>query len=300
MRRALVASALGLSAVAASRGVALCKAQATGADVGAPRPSPGTPPRLVGKTFVVTGGTSGVGEAVAMRLAREGCAGVTIVGRSEERGARVCAQLDELGCKALFVKADMASVADVQAVVPAHARAFGSLDGLVNCAGDTARGSIGDQAVEDWDRLFAVNARAPFLLTQAASNYMRETGTCGSIVNIITITSHGGQPYLCGYAASKGACVALTRNTAHALRHDRIRVNGINIGWTNSAAEHATQLAQGAGEDWLERAAARVPFGRLVEPADIAALAAYLLSPEAGVMTGAIIDMDQMVIGAYD
>lgn len=240
------------------------------------------------------------GEAVATRLASEGCAGITIVGRSEQRGASVCAKLGGLGCKAIFVKADMSSVADVQAVVPAHERAFGSLDGLVNCAGDTSRGNVRDQAVADWDRLFAVNARAPYLLTQAASNAMIAQGRPGSIVNVITITSHGGQPYLFGYAASKGACVTLTKNAAHALRQDRIRVNGINIGWSNTAAEHATQVASGAGEDWLEKAAAKLPFGRLVEPSDIAALTAFLLSDESGVMTGSIIDMDQNVIGAYD
>lgn len=235
-----------------------------------------------------------------MRLATEGCTGITIVGRSEERGASVCAKLSALGCKAIFVKADMGSVADIQEVVPAHERAFGSLDGLVNCAGDTTRGNIRDQTVADWDRLFAINARAPFVLTQAAANAMIAKGRPGSIVNIITITSHGGQPYLCAYAASKGACVTLTKNAAHALRHERVRVNGINIGWSNTAAEHATQVAAGAGEDWLEKAAAKMPFGRLVEPSDIAALAAFLLSHESGVMTGSIIDMDQNVIGAYD
>lgn len=256
--------------------------------------------RFAGQTFVVTGGTSGVGEAVAARLAAEGAAGITIVGRNESRGASVCAKLGELGCAAQFVKAEMGSVDDVMRVVPEHERKFGSLDGLVNCAGDTSRGYLRDQTVESWDRLFAVNARAPFILMQAATNLMREAGRQGSIVNVITITSHGGQPYLCGYAASKGALVTLTRNAAHALRSDRIRVNGINIGWTNSDAEHKTQLASGAGEDWLEKAKARLPFGRLVEPAEIAALTAFLLSSESGVMTGSIIDMDQMVIGAYD
>lgn len=202
---------------------------------------------------------------------------------------QVVAKLGALGCEAQFVHAEMGSVDDVTAIVPAHVKAFGSLDGLANCAGDTSRGSIQSQTAESWDQLMAVNARAPFLLVQAASNTMRELGTAGgSIVNIITITSHGGQPYLCGYAASKGACATLTRNAAHALRHDRIRVNGINIGWTNSAAEHLTQVASGAGEDWLAKAVEKVPFGRLVEPADVAALTAFLLSAESGVMTGSV------------
>ena len=148
----------------------------------------------------------------------------------------------------------MDDVAQVSDVVPKHEARFGVAHGLVNSAGDTSRGWLKDQSVESWDRLFAVNARAPFILTQAATNSMIEAGVRGAVVNIITITSHGGQPYLCGYAASKGALATFTKNAAHQLRRSRIRCNGINIGWTASAAEHRLQVEETGDEDWLEKA----------------------------------------------
>jgi NAD(P)-dependent dehydrogenase (short-subunit alcohol dehydrogenase family) len=122
----------------------------------------------------------------------------------------------------------------------------------------------------------------------------------GSIVNIITMSSHGGQPKLTAYSASKGALATLTRNLGHALRHDRIRVNGLNIGWTETPNEHRVQLAEGQPADWLLRAEAAQPFGQLIRPADVAEAALFLLGPASGIMTGSVIDYDQMVIGAYD
>ena len=256
--------------------------------------------RFLGKTFIVTGATSGVGRAIALRLASEGASGITVVGRNEERGEGVVRELEEMGSEAMFVRAEMDRVEDVSAVVPAHVERFDSIHGLVNSAGDTSRGWLHDQSVEVWDRLMAVNARAPFILTQAATNEMRSRGVPGGVVNIITITSYGGQPYLNAYAASKAALVGFTKNSAHSLRKDRIRCNGLNIGWTHSAAEHALQVKETGDEDWLEKANEKAPFGKLVQPEDIAAMAALLLSEESGVMTGSIIDMDQMVMGAYD
>jgi len=91
-----------------------------------------------------------------------------------------------------------------------------------------------------------------------------------------------------------------TKNIAHALRPDRIRVNGINIGWTDTPAEHAIQKATGAPDSWLEEAEPKQPFGRLIRPQDVAALAVHLLSPAGEMMTGSIIDFDQNVVGAYD
>ncbi|GMI19110.1 hypothetical protein TeGR_g10027 [Tetraparma gracilis] len=106
--------------------------------------------------------------------------------------------------------------------------------------------------------------------------------------------------YLNAYCASKGALVAFTKNSAHSLRADKIRCNGINIGWTASAAEHRLQVEETGDENWLEKASGKAPFGKLVQPEDIAGLTAFLLSKESGVMTGSVIDMDQNVIGAYD
>jgi NAD(P)-dependent dehydrogenase (short-subunit alcohol dehydrogenase family) len=202
-----------------------------------------------------------VGESIALQLAAEGASAVSVVGRNETRGNGVVSKLRDLGCEGLFIKASMDSVPEVQAVVPKHEEKFGVAHGLVNSAGDTGRGWLKDQSVESWDRLFAVNARAPFILTQAATNSMIRSSIQGSVVNIITITSHGGQPYLCGYAASKGALSTFTKNAAHQLRKDRIKCNGINIGWTASAAEHKLQVEETGDEKWLEKAGEKVRRG---------------------------------------
>ena len=129
---------------------------------------------------------------------------------------------------------------------------------------------------------------------------MRAMSIEGAIVNIITMSSHGGQPNLTAYCASKGALATLTKNVAHAVRADRIRVNGLNLGWADTPNEHRVQKAEGADEDWLARAEANQPFGRLVKVEDVARACLFLLGPESGIMTGALIDYDQNVMGTYD
>ena len=151
-----------------------------------------------------------------------------------------------------------------------------------------------------WDLLFAVNVRAPFILTQEVVRRLKAERRPGSIVNIITRSSHGGQPFLTAYSTSKGALATLTKNNAHALRTDRIRVNGLNIGWADTPGEHAIQKRDGKPADWLTRAEPAQPFGRLIKPRDVALAAVYLLSDASQMMTGALIDFDQNVIGAYD
>ncbi len=260
---------------------------------------------LAEHNFIVTGGTQGVGAAIALRLARGGAAGLVVVGRDRQRGEAVCTEIEASGCAAQLVIADLADVEACRGVVAACQERFGRLDGLVNAAGITDRGGIEDTTPELWDRLFAINVRAPFFLSQDAVKLMRRnpiegTSQAGSIVNIITMSSHGGQPKLTAYSASKGALATLTRNLGHALRRDRIRVNGLNIGWTETPNEHRVQRAEGQPENWLETAEADQPFGRLIKTADVAEATLFLLGPGSGVMTGSVIDYDQMVIGAYD
>ncbi|MBI4183961.1 MAG: SDR family oxidoreductase [Proteobacteria bacterium] len=258
------------------------------------------PNGFTGRAYVVTGGTQGIGAAAALALARAGAVGVAICGRTRGTGAAVAAEIAAAGAAALVVAADLARVEDCRAVVPACERRFGRVDGLVNAAGVTDRGTIESTPPELWDRIFAVNVRAPFLLTQDAVKAMKRAKIAGSIVNIITMSSHGGQPFLTAYSASKGALAVLTKNVAHALRGDRIRVNGINMGWADTPNEHLVQMAEGKPADWLARAEAAQPFGRLIKPDDIARLCLFLLGPDSGLMTGALIDYDQNVIGAYD
>jgi NAD(P)-dependent dehydrogenase (short-subunit alcohol dehydrogenase family) len=238
--------------------------------------------RLDGKVVIVTGATQGLGAAIARRCRALG-ASLVLTGRDAARGEAVRSELD-----AVFVPAELQDVEACRAVVAEADRAYGRLDGLVNAAGLSTRGTLDDTGVELWDTLFAINARAPFVLTQAAAPLMRRAGG-GSVVNIITMSSHGGQPELLAYSASKGALATFTRNAGNALARDRIRVNGLNIGWTATDGEHVVQ----GGGDWLAAADASRPFGRLLRPEDIAPMVTHLLETE--IVTGSIIDYDQIV-----
>ncbi len=240
--------------------------------------------RLDGRKIVVTGSTQGLGAAIARRCAALG-ASVVITGRDRERGEAVAAELD-----GTFVAADLADPQACRSIVT------GRIDGLVNAAGLSSRGTLDDTSVELWDRLFAINARAPFILMQEAARRMPQGG---SIVNIITMASHGGEPALTGYAASKGALATLTRNAGYALQPRRIRVNGLNIGWTATEGEHGVQTETDQAEDWLAEADASRPLGRLLRPQDIAPMVTYLLSDASAMVTGSVIDFDQTVLGPY-
>lgn len=255
---------------------------------------------LEGRVYVVTGSTQGMGEACALKLADLGAQGIVVTGRNEERGIKAVKALEAKGTQAVFVRAALEKIDDVRTIVPAAERKWGRLDGLVNAAGISTRGSLENTTVEVYDHLFAVNVRAPFFLMQDAVKLMKKGGRGGSIASISSQSAHGGQPFLTPYSTTKGALNTLTRNAANSVRRDRIRVNAINLGWSHSPGEEAVQKTDGSPADWLARAEAKAPFGRLVYPKDVAALVAYLMSDESEMMTGALIDLDQNVAGTYE
>lgn len=252
---------------------------------------------LKDKVIIVTGSTQGLGEDVARLAAELGAAGLVICGRNAANGERIAAELSALGAPTHYVQADFANPGDCRAVVHACDAHFGRVDGLVNSAAVTDRGSLDDTPVDLWDRIFAVNTRAPFLLMQESVRIMRREGRGGSIVNILSINAHGGQPKLVAYSGSKAALLAITKNAANSLRFDRIRVSGLNVGWMYTPAEDAIQRWEGQPENWLELADAAAPFGRLLRPRDVSGIVTFLLSDAASMMTGAIFDVDQLVSG---
>lgn len=253
----------------------------------------------VNRVAIVTGSTQGLGEAIARRLVDGRLIdGLVIGGRNAGNGQRLAHEFSGRGCRTEFVRADLASVEACRQIVNTARRAFDRVDFLVNSAATSERGSILDSTPELFDRIMAINVRAPFFLMQGAIKLMLDKGIAGSILNIVSVSSHGGQPFLCPYASSKGALVTLTKNVAHSVVKQHIRVNGINLGWMDSPAEHVVQKKfHGAGDDWVEKVSRELPFGRLIQPSEVAELAAFLLSERSGLMTGAIIDYDQNVIG---
>jgi NAD(P)-dependent dehydrogenase (short-subunit alcohol dehydrogenase family) len=259
------------------------------------------PANLSGKIAVVTGGTQGLGEAIARLFAERGAAGLVICGRNAKRGDQVASDISAAGCPTVFVQADLAKVADCRKVVAKADERFGRVDALVNAAALTDRGNIFDTTEERYNEIFDVNVRAPFFLIQETVRIMQREKIAGSIVNIQSMSAHGGQPFITAYCASKGALATLTRNVAHSLLKFRIRINGLNIGWMSTPGEDNIQKSyHGAQDGWLEEAVKSRPFGRLIDPKEVARACAYLCSDESGLMTGANIDFDQTVVGVGD
>lgn len=256
---------------------------------------------LAGRVIVVNGGTHGLGEATVGLVAERGAAGVVIVGRNRAKGRALANELTSSSTRCWAISADMGAASTPAEVMAEVDREFGVVHGLVNIAAATSRGDVWNTDVELWDTIQAVNVRAPFLMLQGAARIMRREGVKGSIVNIGSVSGHGGQPFILAYSVSKGALATLTRNAAFSLMRHGIRVNQINPGWMDTEAEDVVQRTyHGATDGWLEAAEAAQPMGRLIKPAEVARAIGFLLADESGMMTGTVIDYDQSVQGAGD
>jgi NAD(P)-dependent dehydrogenase (short-subunit alcohol dehydrogenase family) len=257
--------------------------------------------RLDDRILLVTGSNQGIGLAIAETAARSGAGGIMLTGRDEKKGAAAVAAIAALGVPADFVAADLVDLDAPDRIFDAALARFGRVDALVNAAGITDRGALIDAEPAFWDRLFAGNARAPFFLMQRLVKHLRARKAPGAVVNILSMNAHGGTPSLAVYSGTKAALQLFTKNAAQSHRFDRIRFNGIDVGWVDTPAERQMQaVTLGKGEGWIERANAAAPFGRILVPQDIADLAVFLLSDAGGPMTGAIIDQEQWVIGPRD
>lgn len=257
--------------------------------------------RIDGKVAVVTGGTQGLGAAIARTFAEAGAAGIAIVGRGQAKGQKVAVSIEsETGVPVLMVAVDLGNVGDVRRIIAETDARFGRIDILVNAAGLTERGSLLNTGPELFDRMFAVNVRAPFFLMQDAIKVMEREGIEGRIVNIGSTSERAGQPFLAPYSASKGALATLTRHAGYALMRNRIHVNQLDIGWMASDHEREVQLAESGDPDWEEKARAALPYGRLLDPREVARAVLWMASDDSGILTGAIIHFDQSVWGGYD
>lgn len=254
------------------------------------------------KIALITGSASGgLGQTIAEDLSREGARGIIITGRSSKGSDMAIRSIKKHGAEVLFVEADLSNPEDCKRLIEVSDSHFGRIDGLVNSAGTTERGTIENTTLEMWESHMAINLRAPFLLMQGCIKIMQREKIAGSIINIVTTSAHGGQPFLTPYSTSKGALVTLTKNVAFSQLKHRIRVNAILPGWMDTPGEHAIQKRfHQAPDDWLEKAEAKVPMGKLAQPDELAKLVTLVLSDQGGVMTGAVIDYDQKAVGGFD
>jgi NAD(P)-dependent dehydrogenase (short-subunit alcohol dehydrogenase family) len=244
--------------------------------------------RLQDKVIIVTGSTSGIGRAIAERAVAEG-ARVLVHGIDRGAGEEVVAQL---GARAALHIDDLIDPASATRIVAVTLAAFGRIDAVVNNAALVARSTLAATSPEFFDRMMAVNVRAPLLLIQAAFSQLKQHRGC--VLNIGSVNALSGEATLLDYSISKGALQTLSRNLANAHGNDGVRFNHLNVGWVLSEREYAMQVAEGQPADWPERLP-RVfaPSGRIMMPEEIAAAAVYWLGDESRPVSGAVVDLEQ-------
>jgi NAD(P)-dependent dehydrogenase (short-subunit alcohol dehydrogenase family) len=243
--------------------------------------------RLAGRTAIVTGGGSGIGQATARRFAAEG-ATVLVAGRRPEPLEATAAEIREAGGRAETAALDVADEDAVRALFDGLDATLGPrLDVLVNGAGTGSTTTAPDTSLDVWERVFAVNARGTFLMSKHALPRLRRAR--GAIVNVASVAGMVGTPSRAAYCAAKGAVIAFTR--AMAIDHvgEGVRVNCLCPGTTDTP--WVTRLVEEQGES-LDALAARQPLGRLGTAEEMAAAALYLASPEAGFVTGSQLVVD--------
>jgi NAD(P)-dependent dehydrogenase (short-subunit alcohol dehydrogenase family) len=259
-----------------------------------------------GKVIIITGSTQGSGAETAKLFAARGAKAITICGRQENKGLQIKKEIEELGAECLYVKADLSKVEDCKKIVALTDTEFGTVNSLVNVAGYTERGTILSATLENYENNFNINARAPFILIQEVVKIMIRDKNNGTIANVLSMAMYSGMPFIVAYSGSKAALAIMTKNIANSLAGHQIRVNALNIGWTDTPAEHDIQKrVHKKGEDWLSKEENKVPYKRLTKPLDVAKGLAFMCSNESGLMTGSVIDFDQTVNGwhsysAYD
>jgi|TARA_B110000444_G_scaffold183445_1_gene172390 NAD(P)-dependent dehydrogenase (short-subunit alcohol dehydrogenase family) len=251
-----------------------------------------------GKVVIVTGSTQGSGAETAKLFAARGAKAVTICGRQEDKGNQIKKEIEELGSRCLYVKADLLNVDDCKNIVSLTDKEFGTVNSLVNVAGYTERGTILSATLENYENNFNVNTRAPFILMQETIKIMIRDKNKGTIANVLSMAMYSGMPFILAYSGSKAALAIMTKNIANSVSGHLIRVNALNIGWTDTPAEHDIQKrVHKKDENWLQNEEKNVPFKRLTKPIDVAKGLAFMCSEESGLMTGSIIDFDQTVNG---
>ncbi len=243
--------------------------------------------RLGGKRAIVTGAGAGIGEAIAVRLAREGAL-VALADLDGQATARVAREIEG---KTLSRRTDVTRSEEVEALVQGVLEEWGGLDVMVNNAGIGVAGTTPETSDEDWERLMSVNLKGTFLGMKYAIPAMRDSGG-GSIVNISSVAALVGIPDRAAYSATKGGILALTRAAAIDHVGEGVRVNCIAPGTVDTPWVGRITAGYDDPEEARARMEARQPHGRFVTPEEIAAMAAYLASDESASCIGACMVVD--------
>lgn len=247
---------------------------------------------MKGEVVIVTGSATGIGRAIARRLVAEGAS--VLVHDKDSDGVKVVA--DELGESARPHIDDLVDPSSPSRIVDAALGAFGRIDGLVNNAAFIPRSDIETTTLEVFDRVIAVNVRAPFLLIKASLPHLSQSG--GSVLNIGSINAYAGEARMFAYSVSKGALMTLSRNLGDALHRDfGVRVNQINPGWVLTENEIRYKKEDGLPDDWPSRLPKEFnPSGHLIAPETIAEAALFWLSDASRPISGSVVEMEQYPI----
>jgi NAD(P)-dependent dehydrogenase (short-subunit alcohol dehydrogenase family) len=246
--------------------------------------------RLENKVIIVTGSTTGIGKAIALRCAAEG-AKLVLHGLEEEWGKAVLAEIGSN--RAVLHIEDISGDGAPQRLVELALRSFGRLDAVVNNAAIIASSDIHTTDLEFFRRIIEVNTLSPFALIKAALPHLSKTRGC--VLNIGSVNAWSGEPNLLAYSVSKGALMTMTRNLGDTLhRENGVRVNQINPGWVLTETEIKRKKDQGLPADWYsEIPSVYAPAGRILRPEEIAAAAIYWLADESGPVSGQVVDLEQ-------
>jgi NAD(P)-dependent dehydrogenase (short-subunit alcohol dehydrogenase family) len=245
-------------------------------------------PRLAGKAAFVTGASRGIGEAIARRFAREG-AGVALTARGAEAIARHASKLSARGAEAIAVACDVTDAASVREAVAAAVARWGAIDVLVNNAGLGDPTPLDDADDARWDAILATNLTAVFRVTRAAAPFLSRGAR---VINLSSVLGRFGVAGYGAYCASKHGVIGLTRALALELAPREITVNAICPGWVETEMARQGFERFGSVEKGRELAAKMAPLNRVLEPDEIAGLAAYLASDDARSVTGQAIVVD--------
>lgn len=236
--------------------------------------------KLAGKVALVTGASKGIGAAIAKALAAEGAKVVVNYASSKAGADAVVEAITAAGGKAVAVKGDVSKAEQAQGLIDAAVREFGRLDVLVNNSGVYEFGTIEEITEEHYNRQFNVNVLGLLLTTQAA---VKHIGEGGSIINISSVVTSLAPPATAVYTGTKGAVDAITSVLAKELGPRKIRVNAILPGIVETEGTHTAGIM---GSDFEHNAVAQTPLGRIGQPDDIASIAVFLASDDAGWLTG--------------
>ena len=242
--------------------------------------------RLKDKAIIITGGTSGIGAAIATAAIREG-AKVLVHGINESEGK---ATVGRLGENAVLCIADLMQDGAPEIIVKSAISAFGKIDGLVNNAALFGGTNISEQELDHFRAMVQVNLTAPLFLIKAAFEELKKSG--GSVLNIGSINAYAGESKLLAYSISKGGMQTMTRNLANANGVHGIRINHINPGWVLTEREERDKIASGAKPGWPETLSRTdIPFGAMTTPEQMAEAAIYWLGDESRPFTGSVVEL---------